>query len=401
MTTYEPIYRMTVYADEAMSTALTPASGAPHSDPFQVATTTGVTGYKPYMGLPRGPRGEMDPLERTVSTGQLTIELLDHRTTEGGSNLERWVTAFTGNEDGDPQLGGLLVKIEESLDGGSTWSDFFTGRVHRDQLDGRVKRKLSIRDRSKVLNRTIFVGRPHGSASGFMPSLWPVGLTSGYGNAPTIDPMTGVYRAGSEQFDQHIEVDGGQERNIVTQDLHNRLADAYEDDLQTHPSLRAKVTITSGDRSGESGEFRLAFFERGDFDLFYIGETSDGGTHWIEDIGVAEVDSSDPNYMALPPDGASVEVEIFDQRSVDEGSPVLVDDIHPAQLLLEVARGWYGYLDDDGSPLEPFPHNESVFNDLIADTSFPDIRLVITEPIEANKFIEKICRHTGLGYRFG
>lgn len=345
MTTFQPIYRATVYADEAMSTPLTPASGAPHSDSFQVATATGVTGYQPYLGIPQGPRGEIDPMERTVSTGQLTLRLLDQRTTEGGSNLSRWVTAFVGDADGDPQLGGRLVVVEESTDGGSSWSDFFTGRIHRTSLDGRLEIHLAVRDRSEDLDRTIFVGRPHASASGFMPSLWPVGLTQSYGALPTVDLMSVTFRAGSDQFTQNLEVVPGQNRNVMTQDLVDRLDEGFKDDRQIHPSLR--IRTATGD------EYRLQLLKLASGDRVYIDEVAgQEGPERIERIGITELPADDPNHAPLPADGATLSVEIIAQREPGEGSPILVDDVHPAQILKEVAQGHYGYLGGERGAFE-------------------------------------------------
>src|SRR5690242_21548539 len=41
-----------------------PAAGAPHSDPFKVATTAAVAGFKPYLKSVRGAGDTLDILDR-------------------------------------------------------------------------------------------------------------------------------------------------------------------------------------------------------------------------------------------------------------------------------------------------------------------------------------------------
>src|ERR1051326_7846401 len=98
MTLLQPVYRATVYApkstDATEATVLTPVSGAPHGDAFKVATAEGVSGFKSYMGMPSGRRGRIDVLSKKTDTGEISFEVLDQRTTPGGSNAQRWVTAF-------------------------------------------------------------------------------------------------------------------------------------------------------------------------------------------------------------------------------------------------------------------------------------------------------------------
>ena len=99
MPSYDPQYRLTIYAPRATDltelTVLTPAAGAAHSDPFKVTTHPNLAGWKPYLMPPPGlRRGRLDPLTKSVDVGALTFTLLDKRNTAGGSNLSRWVTTF-------------------------------------------------------------------------------------------------------------------------------------------------------------------------------------------------------------------------------------------------------------------------------------------------------------------
>jgi hypothetical protein len=204
MALYSPVYRMTVYryrswpGDATETVALTPAAGAPHSDSFKVATKTGMAGFQPYMDLPEGRRGRLDLLIRKLDQGQLTVRLLDTRTTAGGSNLSRWVTAFTGNTSGAPQLLGLKVLIEESTDGGTGWANYFMGRISAVNLDNPLKVTLSIRDTSADLNYEVFVGRFHTSATGAgEPYVLPPGSSIAYGTLPAVTRLAGVFNSSS------------------------------------------------------------------------------------------------------------------------------------------------------------------------------------------------------------
>src|SRR5439155_25189 len=90
MTTFNVAYRTTVYVsrgiDPSETTLLTPIAGAPHSDPFKIATRTGISGFQPYMGLPSGRRGRIDLLSKKTDVGEITFDIIDVRTVVGGGN---------------------------------------------------------------------------------------------------------------------------------------------------------------------------------------------------------------------------------------------------------------------------------------------------------------------------
>src|ERR1051326_1530197 len=132
MTTYLPAYRLTAFAprraDPTETTVLTPAAGASHTAPFQISTIKGVANFKPYLGSIKGRRGKLDPLQKTSDIGALRVRFLDARLTPGGPDmLTRWFSAFAGDANGRVQMLGCRVKLEESLNGGVTWSNFYTG----------------------------------------------------------------------------------------------------------------------------------------------------------------------------------------------------------------------------------------------------------------------------------
>ncbi len=160
-------YRATVFIsrsdDASETTVLTPIAGAPHSDPFKIATRTGIAGFQPYMDFPTGRRGKIDLLSKKTDVGELSFDIIDMRTPAGGINATRWVTAFVGDKEGTPRFARLKCYIEESLDGGVTWNPFFTGRVRSLALksDSSIVYKLSLRDLSDDLSSATFTGLPH------------------------------------------------------------------------------------------------------------------------------------------------------------------------------------------------------------------------------------------------
>lgn len=201
-------YRLTIFVPASMepsgvegTTPLTPIAGAPHSDQFKIATSEGIAGFKPYLGMPAGRRGRLDVLSKKTDTGELTFDLLDMRVTAGGSNAVRWVTAFLGDNRGLPRFGKLLTKVEESLDGGLTWNPYFVGRARMLALKSgsRVMYQLAVKDLSDDLTYKVFLGQPHstvdlryGSYSSTryaqLISVMPVGVAYPYGALPPTAP---------------------------------------------------------------------------------------------------------------------------------------------------------------------------------------------------------------------
>lgn len=167
MTSLLPVYRLTIYASMAVdpteATILSPIAGAPHSDQFKIATSEGIAGFKPYLGMPSGRRGRIDLMSKKTDTGEISFDILDARVVVGGSNANRWVTAFVGDSSQLPQFTRLKVLVEESLDGGITWVNFWTGRVTKLGMKGasRTIMQLTIRDLSADMTFDAFVGMPH------------------------------------------------------------------------------------------------------------------------------------------------------------------------------------------------------------------------------------------------
>lgn len=170
-------YRMRVYAgiygDDTDTTVLTPATSAPHSGSFQVATLQGLAGYQPYMNPPKGKRGSIQVPEQKLEVGNYTVELLDKRT--GTDNINRWVTAFFGDDAGKFSLIGKKAYIEESVDNGSTWSPFFVGQIASVDLNSPTKVTMNIKDNVEFLKEPMFRSHPRTNYT-IYKSLVPAGI---------------------------------------------------------------------------------------------------------------------------------------------------------------------------------------------------------------------------------
>lgn len=198
------IFKLTVYAprsvDPTESTPLTPAAGAPHGDPFVVTTIQGVAGAKPYLDIPTARGAVIDALNKKSTVSSLTVRVLDARVTTGGSNAQRWVTAFTGDTSGGNQLLGRLVRIVESLDGGVTFPvPYYTGRISAPATAGKLWTSLALKGLEDDLDVDIFVGDPAAAVHSYarLAQITPLGLMqpvradgkTGYAGLPVTPPL--------------------------------------------------------------------------------------------------------------------------------------------------------------------------------------------------------------------
>lgn len=228
MSSLLPAYRLTIYAhksvDNTEATVLTPIAGGAHADQFKVSTIASA-GFKVYLDLPEGRRGRIDPLSKKTDVGEITIGILDVRAGGVTDNLTRWMTAFLGDVGDQHQLGGCKVVLEESTNGGSAWSNFFTGRVASIKLRGKLWYDLRIRDASENLKGDIFVGKPHPNIASYAQlfSQMPVGMIKAYGHIPLTTPLQGATdNLDSTQGFTHITVSAAMRARIddtVTDDL--------------------------------------------------------------------------------------------------------------------------------------------------------------------------------------
>lgn len=408
MTTFDAEFRLTVYDDEDMTTALTPPSAAPHSDEFKVATTTGLSGYQPYLFYPRGRESSIEPKDARADTAKQEVELLDKRTSSG--NLERWVTAFVSD------LGGHMAQMEISTDGGSSWSNYFTGRLQEPGLRSRARFRFVIEGMNTEFDTDVFVGMPHSSIDyAFMAPAWPVGLTEEWAGADTKPRIPTTARITGDIYGDRLEVDDAAltgemaDRNVVTRALKDQMLSVLQrlnllEASDPAPGLRVLADNTT---TGNSGQFYVTrgFSSGGLFasSSGHIGtERTEDGHHRVTQIGIKELPASDPNHLSLPSDGDSVEIALAVDRPPDEQTPLLVDDVHPVKLLRDIVDGRFSHLDDDGSVRWSVPRDTTSqgtldghegFANLIADSSFGGVRFIVEGSMTAKEAWEELVGH--------
>lgn len=399
MSTIQTAFRLRVYeprsVHSAEDTVLTPRTGAPHSDAFQVASIYGVSGYKPYLEPPTGRRGRFDPLTRKRDIGSLSVRILDKRTSTG--NASRWLTAFVGTLAGKNQLLGLKAQLDISTDGGTNWTAFYTGRIHQIAFHGEgygLIWSLSIREASSDLDFEIFGARPHGSATEATPTqLWPIApSTVEYGpwgatarRVPMVVTKTNAVsmRLGVN-FTSSFDVSWLTKSDALT----SRASSAYG--VTSPKRARVRCVFTSGALNGETREYWLG--------AIFAGSTSEKHIVTVECLPIDAAETA--NYAATQAAGvtANVSVHAYD---ADEAAPLWIDDVHPVTLLAHILSGYYGYLAANGTDVSrSYPYDSTSFTALAADGTIPNARFPIDKKWKALDFIEQqILVPFGLGYR--
>lgn len=406
MTVFRPAYRMIIYAprsiDATEATVLVPAAGAPHSDPFQVTTLGNLAGYKPYMLWPQGRTGKIDVLTRTTDVGAMLVELIDKKLSD---NLTRWVTSYFGNIKGEYQAGGLKSVIQESLDLGATWIDWFTGRLQTVSLSKKPSYQLQLQEESSEFNQDIFTGRPHTSITyaGFL-SLCPIGPTIPFGPMPAIKPFTAVqtgqaiFGGVSVGIAVNITLDAASQARpemLVTSNLLSAtsptavngptVAGGAIGSFGTLPSFngvaRARLTHTSGANNGLTGDYIVGFIGGGAPDA--------SGHSKLVAFSIAAVPSTDPLFLALPAAGVTVSGYIYSNSPANPNNPLLIDlPGGPVQLIQDILNGKFGHIwappevlppgKSYGDPKRTYQVNSSNFSPFLADTTYPPVRFIIT-----------------------
>lgn len=457
-TTYEPGYRMRVYAPRSQQvdyfdeiTLLTPRVGAVHSGTFLVSTfaefTDGVGTWKPYMDLVRGRRGKIDPLEKKTDTGELAITLVDFRTTPGGSNAERWITAFLGDTKDVNQLLGCRVEVEETLDGpDGTWNMFFTGRINSVQLDNRLRWQIKLRDMAEDMEQDIFVGAPFGTSVkggnvadyASASHLLPIGLPIDYGEAQAFQTEPGMTLLGAckATFSSDVpdDVPGGSWSVIMDPSSvankgqlrpANKAWPNQTDFVVPSGSIFTGLILEDsffprndnvrihlrGETSGAEGEFVWNHTIMDDFRLLRL--------HALELTAIDPDESStiqtDPNYVAFSSftDGETVEVYVYADMEPNDTRPIIIDDVHVADLWRDILDGKFGYrwgpqnaarLPDNaslGDPRRKIEYDNSAFNSLKSNRPEARCRFFIPERAKMNEWIQKnLCEPYNIAYFF-
>jgi hypothetical protein len=430
VTLHLPAYRVTVYVASLVqtdSTVLTPTSAA-HSDDFKVTTLPSLAGWKPYLMGVGGRHGEIDPLTKRWSMGQMTVRILDYTLTD---NLTRWVTAFIGDATGANPLLNCKVYIEESLDGGTVWAAYFVGRIDDMVLASANEYELVVKDFSSDLNIPCFVGRPRSTVSyAILPQLLPVGLAADYGDVNGSDPLPATIEAPNTWM-------RGEARTLLLDPQRtfrpdNELSDGWVDYLTAPP------------QSPVAGDFYTSTVRPGLRLRFTGGSIADKeckvtGVRWrmlvysrkIYEIGVEPLDATDQYYTSittgtiangtditfriyaldLPPvetTGPSVSGLLAARPTkapvVTSNAPLILSGVNPATLVADLLDGKFGDLNLDGTAKRTFEYDSASIAALVSPSgarrALPSANFVVTEQQNILDVIERwVCVPYGLAYR--
>jgi hypothetical protein len=429
VTTFIPGYRLTMYAprsvDPTETTVLVPAAGAPHSDPFQITTLPSLAGYKPYLAsVPTNRRGRIDPLSKKVDVGQIVVSMMDPTVVGTTGQLSRWLTSFFGDASGRPRWMGLKVLISETLDGGATWDvsglPFWTGRVRLLKEMTKNQFDCTIWDLRTDLKMMFAVGQPHVNVQGYagLLSLMPLGVQVAWGTLVPPLPFTGQVANLGPTTGISLALDSASRTrldNIVTQEFIASVLPGnlqYDFDSYYTPQAvaahyggtgRVRIKWTSGANNGLTGVYRVGWLGMG---------PRDGNTYMVGYIQVAPLaDPTAPGYLTLGALNDTFQWLAYWRENVPVGvdNPLFINDRHPALLMQDVAAGYFGYLyqfgekrpagKNLGDPKRSVPVSAGPFGTLVADTSFPPVRFIITKQVMAGDFIEQqLGQSSELGY---
>lgn len=407
-------YRLQVFqprsVDATETTLLVPAPGAPHSDNFDACTIQGVSGSQPYLHLPTGQNGAIDPVAKNTTVGTRIVAILDQRVTPGGSNAVRWATAFLGSAAGRNRLKGCKAIIYEQTAQGGAWNPWFTGRVGNVRLDGLLKLSLEVKSSIDDLNRKrIFLYDPHPSVTyAFRSAIVPPRLTRSWGSG-TLPAGAWLSATVANRF---VDANGLAHATLVLSTTGEDLKTAAMVTQQSAPFSAGQapgavfLKVTSG---GATGLFRCPKHL-----LAYV-QTSNKSfvpRRYFLQIGpIEEVPAAHPLHLTLPANGTAVTcyVQGDDRTPVSSRAPLFIDDVHPLVLWGDILDGKFGVIDEttftarpvaprDTSGGGPWDYTNPA-SPSYSMVNLPLIRFPITKSEIGKAWIEaQICQPFNLGY---
>ncbi|KKN41949.1 hypothetical protein LCGC14_0718160 [marine sediment metagenome] len=417
MTLLSVVYRLTVFEADSDSVPLTPAAGAPHSQEFKVISSGSVGGaFQPYItAAPVGKKDSFDPVTKNYTIGAIRIMLGDPKV--GGVQLNRWVSAFVGDDLGAIKMKGLRAFIEESVDGGVTFSPFYVGDIKEFTLQNKVEWRIVIREDTDVQKSIkVFTGEPSASllsgpdAYGNRRQMLPWGpdvlAQTGYGALKALPPPSGEWKLSRSPRNRIIEIDKDAGVNripgviLVSKPLLNQTPEIDDDDAtkkETEGRIGPIVRVISG---ATVGRFYLTYLEVfADQNQLMMGYPISCDRLLLEPIEVGAFEHQPLSAITV---GNNVIFQILTTEPPSEKFPTLINNVHPFVLLRDVIQGkWSALNPTTGQALfeGKVDIDETVFDGFIADKQFKNSRWRRTEEMEMKKFIKEFLQQYNLGYR--
>lgn len=385
MAQWQPAIKARILLEDG-TTVLTPRAGSSHSDPFQVISISGVANWQPYiMDSTGGPTNALDRLSGQTEISDFELVLQDARV--GGDNVERWVSAFFGNDAGEVQPHGLILEITRRMTTGGSYDPFWKGRIVNltvpdPQEQGAIV-IIRARDERIQEKRMLFVGAPHSDVEYAQPSpLCPIGgLLKDWGTRGTARPHfpsralfqpwgkireitnpVGPNYWALEQTDGDGSLRSQRDDTGLTEALARR-ADfiVYSSVLGIRycPHLRVRITLADG---SDSGDFFVCVTAptRSNFDPYHGDPNRFAAIHVsrkparVACFGLVAIPSGMDQgehplkYMAMPADDTLVQWTIYNAGPAAPDAPILLDYTHPASLLADSYAGNFSFLNDTG-----------------------------------------------------
>ena len=409
-------YRMRIFNGPLYytgSVVLTPASGAIHSEPFQITTlqSGSLAGYAPYMRTPRGNRGELNIQSGRSSVGTYTVDVLDKRTSTGNSN--RWITAFIGDINSKLTIIGKKAVIEESLNGGSTWSPFFIGRVNAVNLTSPLVYSIELGDPLELLKQKIFEIEPGVSYTSFK-SLLPIGYTKPVSNldSGSMINLTDGLQVGQVRSSGATANDRWLKLNQVSV---NRNDNAWSYG-QIQPAAIGNIFSTIAGQN----PFRCLVLSGSTYFTYQVRTlqtpaktNSELSVQPIEQINIIELPTNDPLYSPISNVKTTDTPKIWVYRLLEEAENKLgtfyINET-PYNLLRDILDGKFfnrGLELQSGSTTvyidntQKIPYDSASIAAMETTNPLPKMLYKIEEPATAIDFIEKeICQPFSMGYTF-
>lgn len=393
------------------STVLTPASGAIHSEPFEVTTlpSGSLAGYAPYMRPPRGNRGQLDIRTGRSTVGTYTVDVLDKRTETANAN--RWVTAFIGDTNSKLTIIGKKAIIEETVDDGSNFKPFFVGRVNSINLTSPLVYSIEIGDPLELLKQKIFEIEPTVDYTSFK-SLLPNGYTK---------PVTNLDSGSAIQLTDGLNVyevrDGTNERWLYfDQASINRNDNAWSYGNISPMALGNFFQTIAG-----QNPFRCLILSGSTYRTYQVKflrtpakTNSQLSVQKIQSVTIMELPENDPLYSSITEITTSdVNLKVWVYRLLDEtgdnlGAFYLNET--PYNILRDIMDGKFfnrGLELQSGSSTTYLDNSIKIAFDsasiaaMETEHPLPKMLYKIEQPETAVDFIEKhICQPFSLGYTF-
>lgn len=407
MTAYTPVHRLTVYAPRSVditeSTVLTPIGGAPHSDQFIVTDAPGIGSDKPYLIAIDGQTGTVNPSSKATTVGSRSITLGD-KALIPGSNAARWVSAFLGDATARLQLKGCKTVLEESVDGGSTWTTIFTGRVGDIKLGDALSYIFEIKSSVEDLKKNIFVYDPLPTATyAFRSSIFPPRLTKQWGTgdgtqAPVLPAGAWLSGTISGKF---TGTDGIVRADITLDNTGEDLKTAAlvtKQGLAFASGLAAGLVFLKVTAGGATGGFAVPKHTLG-YAGFYDNNVS--RRYLQKQIGhLQELPASHPLHLAMPANGTAITfyVQSIDTTPISKTYPLFIDDVDPIQLWADILDGYFSIPNTNYTARPLAPRDTTAFTNLLGQ--LPRVRFIVTKPEKAGDWIvANICQPFNLAYR--